>query len=473
MRPLSISLRALVPHARTLLLTVLVTLGAACSPDRPRNVLLISIDTLRSDMLGCYGYDRPTSPNLDRLAAEGALFLDVTSTSPWTLPSHASLLTGLYPTHHGLKSHDRKLPESITTWAEVLTEHGFRTAAIVNSHYVGRRYGFDRGFAEFSHVRENPGGWRPSHVERLAIQWLKVPQERPFFLFLHFYDVHSDYAVQPEYREAFVRPYAGPVDGSTEQLKRFRQGKFPLDAEDTAHLVDLYVASIRQMDDGIGRILGVLEERGLADDTLVIVTSDHGEEFLEHGGVLHGRTQFQEVMRIPLVFRGPGVEAGLRVETPLSLADVMPTALAALGVGDAPLADGVDASPLLRGRSMAELNGRVIFGEADHNNEQNDITRSVRYQKFKLTYNRLTDAKTLYDLESDPTETEDVQSQHTYLVDLLRERLQPTLEASAQGEMLPSLTAEQIEMLGALGYLGDAPPRPAGGARDASSPGAP
>jgi arylsulfatase A-like enzyme len=418
------------------------------------NLLLVSIDTLRGDMLGCYGHDRPTSPALDTIAAQGTLFETAVSPSPWTLPAHASLLTGLYPMRHGVKSHRLRLAAGISTLAVHLRKRGFTTAAIVNSHNLTRRYGLGRGFQSHDYVRESLEEAAPSDVHARARQWLAEARE-PFFLFLHFYDVHSDYRSMPPYEAMFERPYDGPVTGSTAQLLAHRAGRMDFDERGRERLIDLYVAGIRQMDDGLAELVDLLEGEGLRERTLLVITSDHGEEFLEHGAVLHGRTQYDEVLRVPLVLHGQGVPEGLRVGEPVSLIDVVPTVLSLLGQPILPGVDGRDVSPLLRGEAPGDLQERMLFGEADHNNREHDITRSVRYADFKLTYNRLTRETRLYDLSNDPAERVDVKDQHPELVSTLWEELQAFehLSVGTAGRELPALAPEDEDRLRALGYL--------------------
>ncbi|MHC5209192.1 MAG: sulfatase family protein [Planctomycetota bacterium] len=421
-----------------------------------RNLLLISIDTLRPDGLGCYGNARPTSPTLDALAAAGVLFEDVTATSPWTLPSHASLLTGIYPNRHGLKSHRLRLPAELSTWAEVLEARGVKTAAIVNSHNVGERYGLQRGFRDFEHVQEVVELREPTAVEERALQWIEEHDGSPFFLFLHFYDVHSDYASLPEYEAHFASSSDSHLDGSTKQLLAFRKGLVDIDPDDARHLLDLYEAGIRQMDDGLGRILAALEERDLRRDTLIVVVSDHGEEFLEHGGVLHGRTQYQELLRVPWILAGPGVRAGERVSTPVSLVDVMPTCLALLGLEPPAGLDGLDVSDAWRtdAGAYAGADGRVIFGGADHNNAAgDDVTRSARSGRYKLILDRVTGTSALYDVVADPGERDDISAEHAELAAMLRTQLERYEAHQAQGDSLPALTPEETERLRALGYF--------------------
>ncbi len=433
----------------------LLLCSSACGGggERP-NVLLISIDTLRPDRLGCYGHARDTSPTLDALAAEGVLFTDVTSTSPWTLPSHASLLTGLYPSRHGVRGHTSKLKQSVPTLAGALADAGYQTLAIVNSHNLSKRYGLDSGFETFVYVPEyEQDGAIPNRgptVVRRARRLLDKRGERPFFLFLHFYDAHTDFTPAPEYRRRFVRPYEGFVDGSTQQLIDLRARNVQLEQGDIRHLFDLYDAEIRQLDDVLGGFMGFLDDEGLLDDTLVVVTSDHGEEFMEHGSYLHGRTHYEEVIRIPLLLRGPGLPAGLRVKTRASLVDIAPTILSLAGV-EAPKVSGIDLTPFLAAHGAPEPD-RLLFSEADHNNDQPDIRSMVRAPRHKLLFDRALERAQLFDLEADPGETHDLSASDAQLAELLMAELLRFLSNSTQGEDIGAPSEEILERLEQLGY---------------------
>jgi arylsulfatase A-like enzyme len=424
-------------------------------PATPRTTILISVDTLRPDHLGCYGYRRPTSPVFDALAEGGVVFEDVSTPAPWTLPAHASLLTGLYPSRHGLKSHERYLPAPIVTLAQVLARKGYRTAAVVNSHNLSSRFGLDRGFQDFRYVEESVAQVAPtSEIIDQAITWLEKRGDHPLFLFVHTYDVHSDYRSLAEYEAAFVEPYDGPADGTTAQLIAVREGKLSLGEADARHLVDLYDAGIRQWDGELGRLLRFLKDNRMLEETLLIITSDHGEEFFEHGGFLHGRTQYQEVMAVPLVLRGPGLPSGERVAQPASLVDLMPTVLALLRIPAPEALDGRDLRPFWQEEERREAGPRLIFGEADHNNQEPDITRAARRGRYKLHYNRLSAASALFNLSEDPRELLDVASRHPGIADQLRGEILRFMERGPAGEAPAlQLTPEEIEKLRSLGYV--------------------
>jgi arylsulfatase A-like enzyme len=427
--------------------------AAACAPPAPRNLILVSIDTLRADRLGCYGYARPTSPALDRLAARGVLFEQALSPAPWTVPAHASLLTGREPRSHHVRTARGLLDPAIPTLAQWLAARGYDTAAIVNTHFLDSRRGLTRGFAHLSTVPEAEGtGSAAQRVHELALRWLAASHERPFFLFLHHYDVHGDYAPEPAYRAMFTSPYDGPATGTTLQLGRVRRGELKLRQRDARHLSDLYDAGIRQLDDELGRFLARLERAGKLDDTLLVVTSDHGEEFLEHGDVFHGRTLYSELVRVPLLVSGPGVPRGRRVAVPVSLVDVVPTASALLGVPPPPGVEGRDVGPAWRGGADSG-DGRSFGFAADHWMAQapGAFRRAVQRDGWKLHYSHPEGRLELYDLASDPGELRDVAAEHPERVAELRPALDAWLARGEQGETL-ELDADEAERLRALGY---------------------
>lgn len=434
-----------------------------CSKKKQRiskqpNIVLISIDTLRADHLGCYGYPRPTSPIIDKFASGGVLFEDLMATSPWTLPSHGSMLMGLYPNRHGLKSYESALAKDIRTLADILKENGYSTTAVINSHCLSHRYGLNRGFDDFTYLREVLDQRAPSGVGIEGIKRLETYGSKPFFLFLHFFDVHSDYCSLPFYEKQFINPYKGNANGTTSQLIRFCLGEIKFDEAGINHLIDLYDASIRQMDDVIGNLLRFLKVKKLLDRSLVIITSDHGEEFMEHGGVLHSQTQYQEVLRIPLIMCGPDIPKSKRIEEAVSLVDIMPTILSYAGINASDSLDGFDVTCLLQANS-SKLPSRYIFAEAnkptgpDQREELIDNKLAVRNPRYKLQYNKLTKDMQLYDLQNDPMEKTNVLSEHTQLANLMLEKLKSFMEVGTAGTPLPPLSSEEVKRLQSLGYL--------------------
>jgi arylsulfatase A-like enzyme len=365
----------LAPAARTpfAYVAIAVSLFAlACTPESapdpasdpgeaapPNLVLLISIDTLRPDHLGLYGYEYFTSPILDAVALDGVVFEDASSTSPWTLPAHASMLTGLNPVDgHGVIDYASSLHHRVPTLASRFAEAGWQTAAVVSAIWLQQaKYGVTRGFEKFSYQQTAADRRSPSSmITEQARQWIEEAGGRPLFLFVHYFDVHSDYASEPRYENLFVTAYEGKANGTGLQLlhanfeddyiqmcqKNFdeskcvfggvaetvvnsRVEKVEFDEADVRHLRELYDAGVRQLDTELGRLIGFLDDKGLVDETLLLITSDHGEEFMDHGRVDHFFATYQESLRVPLIIRGPGIPAGVRIDAPVSLLDLKPT----------------------------------------------------------------------------------------------------------------------------------------------------
>lgn len=463
----------------------------------PRIIVLVSIDTLRADHLGLHGHERFTSPILDDFARQGFIFDDASSTAPWTLPSHASLLTGLFPDAHGVTSVATSLSEQIPTLASMLAHAGYATAAVVNSTWLKQtEFGLTREFDRFRMIQEDAARRSPNDwVTDQAIEWLAAVATGKLFLFMHYYDVHSDYASEPAYERLFVGPYEGSADGTAWQLTRANLEdeyvemcherfdptrctfagthgnnvidrsveRLRFDEDDIRHLEELYDAGIRQLDSEIGRLFRFLDESGLARDTLVVVTSDHGEEFMEHGRVDHFLTTYQEVLRVPLIFRGPGVPAGGRSAAPVSLVDVAPTLLSLAGARIPATLEGTDLSPLWRSASATPWEERLLFGEASGGltfklvaGDYFPVYRSVRQGRFKLVYEAKSGQQWLFDLATDPGEQVDVSTQWPEVAARLADVLHARLAAAESARPAPNpvvLPPEDAERLRALGYL--------------------
>jgi arylsulfatase A-like enzyme len=441
---------------------------AGCGGERirPRNAILISIDTLRPDFLSCYGHPQALSPCIDALAARGVRFEDVTAASPWTLPSHATMLSGLYPSRHGVTSHETRLSDEVETVAETLRAAGFGTYAVVNTHNVGApQFQLRQGFQRFQYISEADTSVRKTqqtpNMGPLVVSTAKEllaehDRSQPFFLFLHFYDVHTDFTPRPEIRARFVEPYEGKITGASQQLFGVRKRGEHLTEADLRFLRQMYAAEIHQFDQLLGEFMGWLAAEGLDDETLFVITSDHGEEFQEHGGLLHGRTQYQEVMRVPLILAGPGLPAGAVVSQAVHGVDVAPTLLACLGVESGVERDGIDLSPAWQGQVLP---ARTLFGEADHNNlvdgkEVNDTKKMVRSGLEKLLYDTHTGRTELYDLSSDPREHQDLAVARAQRATELRAELERFLAGAVRAERIAPPTAEEQSLLDALGYGG-------------------
>jgi len=473
----------------------------ATDTPRARIVLLVSIDTLRADHLGLYGYERNTSPVLDLLATEGVVFEDVSSPSPWTLPAHASMMTGSYPRRHGVMTWSNPLSPGIPTLADWLGEHGFRTGAIVGSEWLGREtFGITRAFDRYS-AKDTPAGHRASNrwASDTALDWIRESGEERIFVFLHYFDVHADYVSGPYFEGLFTESYDGPADGTAWQLLRanlpdayvtFCSEQFEermcrfgspenervigenlerpeLDAADVRHLEGLYDAGIRQLDTELGRLLSILRHEGFLDETLLLVTSDHGEEFREHGRLDHFLAMYQESVRVPLILLGPGVPAGLRIDAPVSLIDIAPTLLSLVGASVPSDAEGLDLSALWGDEAVSasgRFSQRFLYGEAGGGLTLASLTqgrffpiyRSVRRGRYKLIRSSLSEQPELFDLEADPAEQSNLAETAPDILRELSSELDRRLQLGADPKNSDSragLDAATIESLRALGYL--------------------
>jgi arylsulfatase A-like enzyme len=334
-------------------LLILATVGIGCDrgPTRPTHVLLISIDSLRADRLSCYGNPRSTSPAIDRLATAGTRFAHAYSPSSWTLPSHATLLTGVSQRRHGAVQPKHRLPADLPRLASILKDAGYRTRGVYSGPFLDPFFGFGAGFDEYAwcgsyEQSKRLGKIEASHrdqtnpcLKRTFDAWARDVDDVPTFWFAHMWDVHFDYIPPSKYVRRFDPTYRRALDG-----RDIAGDGFPLNASprDVAHLLARYDGEVRYADDTIHGLVEALEKAGVLDRTLVVVTSDHGDEFLEHGNKNHMRTVYVESVRVPLVLSGPGVPRQRVVDTPVGLQDVAPTILDLLGVP----ADGMDGTSL-------------------------------------------------------------------------------------------------------------------------------
>lgn len=367
-------------------------------PVRP-NLVLVTLDTVRADHLGAYGHAAAETPWLDRLAGEGVRFEQASAQVPLTLPSHATILSGLLPPHHGLRNNGiGTFPGEPATLATLLSGDGYRTGAFVGAFVLDRRFGLGRGFEVYDdEITRDPGAGTVLEAERpgrevvdRALTWLgQTPQApaKPFFLWIHLYDAHAPYAPPSPWRERHPgRPYDGEISAVDEQ---------------------------------VGRLLQELERRGLADRTVVAVAADHGEGLGDHGEQTHGLLLYEPTLRVPLLLRGPGLPAGTVIRTPVSLVDLAPTLAGLTGHSLPPPAgralDGRDLSAALRNGEepapadvYAETRYPSMFGWSP--------LAALRRREIKYIAGPQPE---LYDLAADPGETKNL--------------ARPAAQGSAQG----------------------------------------
>jgi arylsulfatase A-like enzyme len=405
---------------------------------RRPNVVLISLDTLRADHLGSYGYPGPVSPNLDRLAAEGVLFTDAVTLVNWTLPSHATMLTGVDPCVHGFRGArsgpiPRGLPPGVVPIAEILRRRGWITAAFTEDGYVIPSV-FQRGFEEFS-ASNRPHDGRIEDTVALASAWLRRHAGDEFFLFLHTYQVHVPYDPPEPYRT------------------RFAENRLHLPHAENAVA---YAGEVAFTDEVIGRLIALIGELGIRDRTIVVVTSDHGESFGEHRWGEHGMSLHEEEVRVPLIWRAPGLaREGARVDGLTSLGDIVPTLVDMLGVPRPKIVTGLSRYDAIRAGAP------VAAPSADRSLVLEGMTgRSVRTAAWKTIFGLRLLGQTnvsLFDLRQDPNErtpqavarhdpTEAVLAEHEALCRRLRGEV-----GSAVGDTSP-VDLDLRDRLRALGY---------------------
>lgn len=384
-------------------LALLAGLPACGGAEQPRpNVLLVSIDTLRADHLSAYGYRRPTSPALDELAQSGVLFERAISPTSWTLPAHLSMLTGLEISAHGIAD-DRQwtfvgpdgepVPPRLhgIFLPEFLREAGYRTAGFHTWKYLDEQFGFGPGFEVYERLghtfyshpevskrfealraANDVEGLKRLHDEHPALfdatrkttpevlerarEWIGAVRAQtpaqPFFCFLHLFDVHDPYVPPPPFDTLFDPDYAGSLNGRN-VTSPDSPVRGDMDPRDLEHLIALYDGEIAYVDSQLGQLFAWLEAQGLADDTLVIVTSDHGEEFFEHGHKTHRRQLYRESVHVPWILAWPGeLPAGLRIGGTAGLVDLTPTVLGLVGVAGPPWTSGRDLSQVVRGEAQ-------------------------------------------------------------------------------------------------------------------------
>ncbi len=406
------------------------------------NVILISLDTTRADHLSLYGYERDTTPNINRFAARGTVFERNYAQAPNTAPSHTTMLTGLYPSVHGVWSHGMTPDPRIPVLPQVFQQHGYRTVAWVQLQ--GGTY--NRGFDEY-HDMQRRWAYVPERPKEI-VDWLRDNGDRPFFMMVHTYEPHAPYHPPEAFRLRYDEPYEGPLRQEiveVDDLRKFNEGEWPLREQDLRHIIALYDAEIAYIDDRLGVLFDALDELGLADRTVVALVADHGEEFNDHGQVgRHSYTIYNELMHVPMLIVGPGVEAGVRVDTPVGNVDLAPTLLSLAGIAVPRIYQGVDLAPLWRGE---EFPVRPVVVERPGQ-------RAIISGRFKYH-----DDGRLFDLEADPYEQVDVAAEHATEVAFLRDRLDRWLASVAklQERVAPAgdvrLTQEERERLKALGYL--------------------
>ncbi len=470
------------------------------------NVVMIVMDTTRADRLSCYGYSRPTTPNVDRLAAEGTLFERAMASAPWTMPSHATLFTGLYTAQHRAERSHRRLDDQLTTLAEVLRERGYQTAGFSNNAWVSHATNFAQGFECFDDSKgapravqladrllamqtvrrvwktdelhgDNPGG--AGRINGQIRRWFDAQRdpERPLFLFINYLDAHNPYLPLEPYRSKFLQPPHAVI--ASRLFKRSVQEDLDLtappirfDAQTWGALSDLYDGEVAYVDAMIGQLLEDVRRRQGLDDTVVVIVSDHGEHLGEHQFFEHRFSVYEEVLHVPLIFWSPTrIPAGVRIAEPVSLADVFPTMLRLVGVDQPALVAGLPGHALIGSPSSVPLD-RPMLAEYEGPSDLllrfknwkpqpidaryfNRNLKTLRQGAWKFIW-ASDGQRELYDLSRDPQEAHDLSAEDAARAAAMEQQLQTllgSLKPLAPAESVPEMDPSTRQQLRSLGYV--------------------
>lgn len=437
------------------------------------NVILISVDTLRADHLGCYGYDRDTSPHIDALAEDGIRFANAYASSSWTLPSHVSIMTSLHGVRHQVYHDDERMDPKLVTLAEHFQSRGYPCAAFTGGGFVSPAYGFAKGFDSYDvgsgHVFNQDSADR---VFRLVSPWIDRHQDRSFFLFLHTYQPHSPYACPMPYKTMFLNDESlfGHADlfyilGGQGNLYK------PLPDAERQNLIDLYDGEIRYVDDRlIGPLVAQLKAQGLYDRTLIVFLSDHGEEFFDHGAWGHGHSLYDELLKVPLILKLPRSQhKGMSPDTIVSLVDVMPTLLDAME-WDIPREslDGRSLFPVFEGK---EAEDRMFLSDIGSNILRSHVPKKIatnrgriklilneEYSLEDLEFFRFAPPRNgrveLFDLTADPAESRSLADGQPSLANDILRWINDFYAGARKAQTRKARIDESVrDQLKALGYI--------------------
>jgi len=368
-------------------------------PGTPMRIIWIGVDTLRADHLGCYGYRRPTSPHIDRFATENTLFKRCISTSPWTFPSFASMLTGKYPSIAGAVTNVKYLPDDEMTIAEWLNKINFATMCIANSHWVSKMTNLHQGFAVSKRFSESEANVSFD----AALDWLAIHSDENAFVFIHLMDCHRPYHPKPENLGKFGSDdYSGQFTEEfmvmPEVIEEIRAGNVVLPEEDWEQIEALYDEEIVGLDQDFGAFIKELEAAGIYDDTMIIFTADHGEEFREHGGYEHGHSLYDEVIHVPLIIKDKMFRPGERIDGLCSTVDIFSTLMEdKVQLGNQPGVNGVSLLDLVE--EQVEPESRYLLSEQLYYGVEQ---KGVSTDQYRYILHTEDGSEELYDFDEDP-----------------------------------------------------------------------
>ncbi len=373
------------------------TIGA-----QPKRIILISVDTLRADHIGCYGYNRPTTPNIDAFAQEATLFENCLTPGAWTFPAYAAMFTGKYPSITGATTNMQSLPVSERTLADIISASDFATFSVVNVSWPGAPSGLNRGFDSSKLFWDQYADVSLDY----AREWLKRHAEDDVFMFIHLFDPHQPYFPKDKFFGTFDPGYEGRYKRKSAGLEFVTAGEGKLTEAERKHLVALYDEDILGCDESIGNFLQFLKDGNFYEDSLIIINADHGEEFGEHGKYEHGHQLYTESIRVPTIIRGPGFTAGERIKGLCGNFDIFPTILEWLKIEVPGDLNAVSLNELINGR--AEEGKRWLLTEQLLTGvEQKAVSTDV----YRYIYHTLDGKEELYDITDDPVELSNIADQ--------------------------------------------------------------
>lgn len=420
-------------------------------PQQLPNIILISLDALRGDRLSCQGYRRQTTPFLDELAKEGVRFPHAFANTLGTPPSHATMLTGLYQENHrvdydvvGDKGIDHFVPSDLVTLPEILKAFGYNTIGVTGGGYLNRKYGFDRGFIRYS----DAGSGVADELKTLLRLTRKYKSNgKPLFLFFHTYEIHSPYFPPDEYKKIFG-DFQSEFVPSSENLKKFVGAASKLKKEDIEFIQAMYDAGVRYTDDQLRMAFDSLKEMGILDNCLLVITSDHGEEFGEHGGLMHRGLLYRELIQVPLIVAGNGVKKGLVDQRLVSVADIAPTILSYLGL---------QVNMAFSGNDILRPDPSDNGAEALVVSQFGNLYYSVRTDQWKYILNTKTGKEQLFEVKKDPDELKNVAVINPQTCQLLNRKLSSWKKQQAPMTLgaKPRVKEDEghIKKLRSLGYV--------------------
>lgn len=420
------------------------------SPEGP-NIIVISIDTVRADHLASYGYHRTTTPNIDDLAKQGVVFENAFSQAPWTLPSMASMHTSLYPSEHGAENVYSRLNDHFVTIAEVLKNNFYKTIGIISQSFLSSKHGFSQGYQIFDErYISGVNDISSESITKRAMEYIEENKSDPFFLWIHYFDPHHSYIDHVEF--SYGSGYSGSLPDKLD-LKDLNENKSSLNQDDIDYVKDIYDEELALTDKNIGDLINNVYDLGLEDNTIIIITADHGEEFLERTRFGHGKNLYQELIHMPLIIYVPTdlKYRGKRVKENVEISSIPYTIIDLLGI----------EKNLFRGINLLEVNEKqntVAFSEGSYAWGVDKRKEGIIYKNWKLIKNLDDQTYELYNLENDPSEKMNLIEEQNIIdkdfADNLKKRLSSFKKERATNTTdIVKFNKEDVDRLKALGYI--------------------